>query len=114
MDIERYLILMHACMQAQSLQSCLILCDPMDCSPQASLSTGLSRREYWSRLPFPIPGDLLNPWVKPRSPTVPALAGGFFTTEPPGKPHSLFTPIKIYESFPTSMLTLNIFNLLNS
>ena len=39
---------------------------------------GFSRQEYWSGLPFPIPGNLPNPGVKPKSP---ALAGGFFTTE---------------------------------
>ena len=41
------------------------------------------RQEYWSGLPFPPPGDLPNPGIEPRSPV---LAGGFFTTEPPGKP----------------------------
>ena len=44
---------------------------------------GFSRQEYWSGLPFPPPGDLPNPGIKPVSP---ALAGRFFTTEPPGKP----------------------------
>ena len=50
---------------------------------QASLSVGLPRQEYWSGLPFPSPGDLPRPGIKPASP---ALAGRFFTTEPPGKP----------------------------
>ena len=48
-----------------------------------------SRQEYWSRLPFSIPGDLTDPGIERTSPaelTSPALAGGFFTTEPPGKP----------------------------
>ena len=35
----------------------------MDCSPQAPLSMGLPRQEYWSGLPFPSPGDLLDPGV---------------------------------------------------
>ena len=52
------------------------------------LSMGFSRHEYWSGLPFPSPGDLPNPGIEPMSP---ALAGGFFTTEPPGKPLSKFT-----------------------
>ena len=52
---------------------------------QAPLSMGFPRQEYWSRLPFPSPGDLSNPGIEPASP---ALAGGFFTTEPPGE---LFT-----------------------
>ena len=38
-----------------------------------------SRQEYWIGLPFPSPGDLPDPGIEPRSP---ALAGGFFTTEP--------------------------------
>jgi len=36
------------------------------------------RQEYWCGLPFPSPGDLLNPAVKPTSLASPALAGGFF------------------------------------
>ena len=49
---------------------------------QALLSMEFSRQEYWSRLPFPPPGDLPEPAIEPMSP---AFAGGFFTTEPPGK-----------------------------
>ena len=47
---------------------------------------GFLRQEYWSRLPFPTPRDLPDPGIKPASPETPALAGGFFTTELPGKP----------------------------
>ena len=43
---------------------------------------GFSRQEYWHGLPFPSPGDLPDPGIEPTSP---ALAGGFFITEPPGK-----------------------------
>ena len=43
---------------------------------------GFSRQEYYSRLPFPIAGDLPNPGIKPASF---ALANKFLTTEPPGK-----------------------------
>ena len=50
---------------------------------QAPLSMEFPRQEYWSRLPFPSPGDLPDPGIKSMSP---ALAGGFFTTEPLGKP----------------------------
>ena len=46
------------------------------------ISLGFSRQENWSGLPFPSPGDLPDPGIKPVSP---ALAGRFFTTEPPGK-----------------------------
>ena len=47
---------------------------------QASLSMGYPKQEYWSGLPFPPPGDLLNPGIEPTSLVSPALAGGFFTT----------------------------------
>ena len=66
-------------MRAKSLQSCLILCDPMDCS-QAPLSMGFSRQEYWSGLPFPPPGDLPNLGIEPASLMSPALVNRFFTT----------------------------------
>ena len=45
-----------------------------------------SRPKYWSGWPFPSPGDLPNPGIKPVSP---ALAGGFSTTAPSGKPEIL-------------------------
>ena len=50
---------------------------------QAPLSIEFSRQDYCSELPFSSLGDLPDPGIKPASP---ALAGGFFTTEPPGKP----------------------------
>ena len=50
---------------------------------QAPLSMGFSRQEYWNGLPFPSPGDLPDPRIKPMSP---ALEGGFLTAEPLGKP----------------------------
>ena len=50
---------------------------------QAPLSMGFPRQKYWSGLPFPFPGNLPDPGIEPTSP---ALAGRFFTTEPPGKP----------------------------
>ena len=50
---------------------------------QAPLFMWLPSQEYWSGLPFPFPGDLLDPGIECMSP---ALAGRFFTTEAPGKP----------------------------
>ena len=52
---------------------------------EALLSMEFSRQEYWSGLPFPTSGDLPDPGFKSLSPASPALAGRFFTTEPPGK-----------------------------
>ena len=49
---------------------------------QAPLSMEFSSQECWNELPFPSPGDLPIPGIEPMSP---ALAHGFFTTEPPGK-----------------------------
>ena len=65
-------------------QLCPAHCDPMDC--QAPLSMKFSRKEYWSGLPFPAPGNLYHPGVKPTFLVLPALTGEFFTTKPPGKP----------------------------
>ena len=65
---------------------CPTLCDPMDCSPPDFSVMEFSRQEYWSGLPFPIPGDLPCPGIKPVPPASPALASRFFTTEAPGKP----------------------------
>ena len=44
---------------------------------------GFPRQEYWSRLPFPSPGDLPEPGIEPRSP---ALQADSLLSEPPGKP----------------------------
>ena len=56
---------------------------------QAPLSMGFSRQEYWSGLPFPSPGDLPDPGIKPGSPVSPALQADSLPSEAPGK-HSGF------------------------
>ena len=66
----------HSCLFANPMDSC-----------QAPLSIEYSSREYWSRLPFPTPGDLSNPGIEPASLASPALAGGFFTTSAPWEAH---------------------------
>ena len=63
---------------------CESFASPWTIVHQDPLSVGFSSQEYWSRLPFPSPGDLPNPRIGPMSPP---LVGGFFTTELPGKPH---------------------------
>ena len=45
----------------------------MDYRPQAPLSMGFSRQEYWSGLPIPPPGDLPDPGIEPVSPVSPTL-----------------------------------------
>ena len=77
---------------------CVLSCVQLFVTPwivacQAPLATGFPKKEYWSGLPFPSPGDLLGPGIEPGSP---ALAGRLFTTEPPGK------PINAYEGSSTS------------
>ena len=69
---------------------CLTLCDPWTVAHQVPLSMGFSRQEYWIGLPFPSPGDLLDPGIKPMSLESPTLAGGFFTTVPLGKPLPIY------------------------
>ena len=54
---------------------------------QAPQSMEFSRQEYWSGLPFSSPGDPPDPRIEPLSP---ALAGGFFITEPQEKPHTWY------------------------
>ena len=63
-----------------------LLAVPVDCTSHAPLSMGLSCQEYRSGLPFPLPGDFPDLGIEHTSTMSPALAGGFFTTEPPGNP----------------------------
>ena len=62
---------------------------PWTAAYQAPLSMEYSRQEYWSVLPFPSPGDLPDPGVESRSPTLQADA---LLSEPPGKPLKLLEP----------------------
>ena len=56
---------------------------PWTIAYQASQSMEFSRQEYWSRLPFPSPGDLPDSGIEPESP---ALQSDILPSEPPGKP----------------------------
>ena len=59
-------------------QLCLTLHNPMGTAAhQAPLSMGFPRKEYWSGLTFPSPGDLPDPGIDPMPSASPALAGGF-------------------------------------
>ena len=69
---------MHACVQ-NCLSRVWLFVTLWTVTCQPLLSIGFSRQEYWSGLPCPPPGDLLDPGVEAASPVFPALAGGFFT-----------------------------------
>ena len=69
--------------KVKSLSRVQLFATPGTVAYQAPLSMGSSRREYWSGLPFPSPGDLLDPGIEPRSP---ALQADALPSEPPGKP----------------------------
>ena len=58
------------------------LCDLMGWSPPASSVLEISQQEYWSGLPFPSPGNLLDPGIEPRSS---ALQADFLPSESPRK-----------------------------
>ena len=60
--IYRYTVCSFSCVQ--------LFAAPWTIACQAPLSVGLSRQEYWSGLPFPPPGDLPDPGIKPASPTL--------------------------------------------
>ena len=64
--------------------SCLTLCDPMDCTLPSSSAVRFPGQEHWRGLPCPPPGDLPDPGIKSTS-APPGLAGRFFTSES-GKP----------------------------
>ena len=72
----------------QSLSHVRLFCNPMDCSPSHPTVHEIPRQEYWSGLPSPSPGALPDSGIEPASL---ALAGGFFTTELPGKPSVVIT-----------------------
>jgi len=65
--------------KVKSLSRVRLFATPWTIAYQASPSMGFSRQEYWSGLPFPSPGDLPDPGIKPRSP---ALEADALTSEP--------------------------------
>ena len=69
-------------MKVKLLSHVRLFATPWTVAYQVPPSMGFSRQEYWNGLSFPSPGDLSNSGIRTGSPT---LAGGFFTTEPPGK-----------------------------
>ena len=62
----------------------------MDCSPPGSSVHGSFQARILERVAISPPGDFPNQGIEAAAPVSPALAGGFFTTEPPAKPHDLY------------------------
>ena len=77
---------MEKCSCAHSVMSDSL--KAMDCSPGGFSAHEIFR--HCSGLPFPPSGDLLDPEIRPESPASPALVGGFFTIESPGKPKYIY------------------------
>ena len=79
--------------EVKSLSCVWLFATPLTVAYQAPPSMRFSREECWSGLPFPSPGDLPDPGIKPRSP---ALQADALPSEPPGKPwHSPRTQLKL-------------------
>ena len=71
------------CCFVQSFSYVRLFCEPMDCSPPGFSLHGISQARMLEWLPFPSPGES----SRPRNHTcMSCWGGGFFTTEPPGKP----------------------------
>ena len=78
MESSNYCLLLFSCSVMSGS-----FATPWTIASQAPLFMGFPRQEYWSGLPFPCLGDLLDPGTEPVSLE---LAGGFFINEPPGNP----------------------------
>ena len=90
---------MYVWVHAQSVHPIGLFATPWTVAHQVPLSLEFPRQEYWSKLPFPSPGDLPDPGIELMSP---ALADGFYNIEPPGKPMIIlvsFTKEGKYNSF---------------
>jgi len=79
------ILIVYVC--AKLIQSCSVVCKPIDCNLQALLSMGFSKQEYWSRLPYSSSRYLPNAWIEPTSLVSPALADRFFTTSTTWETH---------------------------
>ena len=82
--------------KVKSLSRVRLFATPWTVAYQSPLSMGFSRQEYWSGLPFPSPGDLPDPGVKPRSS---ALQADTLPSEPPGKPRAVLVSQKLIRKY---------------
>ena len=85
----------------KSLSHTRLFVTPWTVACQAPPSMGFSRQEYWNGLPFPSPGDLPDPGIKPESP---ALQADSLPSEPPEAPI-----LKVWFSFTTEFLLFLFF-----
>ena len=91
-NLLKMLMTIDSILRACVLNHIQLFVTPWSVADQVPLALGFSRQEHWSGLPFSPTGDLINPGIKAECAASPALADGFFTTEPPGKPIlTLFT-----------------------
>ena len=74
-------------MKVKLLSPVQLVATPWTAAYQAPLSMGIPKQGYWIGFTCPSPRELPDPGIDPVSP---ALAGIFFTTEPPGKPIVLY------------------------
>ena len=86
---------------ALSLSHVQLFATPWSVAHQAPLSMGFPRQEYWSRLPFPSPGNLPSTRIELRSP---ALQADSLLSEPPAKPSYIRAKVILFGSY-----TLNQF-----
>ena len=92
---------------AQSLSHVRLFVTLWTVACQAPLSMGFSRQEFWSGLPFSPPGDIPDSGIKPSYLKSSALAGRFFTTEPPGKPFKCQEDLYIENNWDTPRVYRN-------
>ena len=90
-------------MKVKSLSHVRLFATPWTVAYQAPPTMGFSRQEYWSGLPFPSPGDLPDPGIQPRSPTLEADA---LTSEPPV--YYIFFSVKVSTGYIIFLIDMGI------
>ena len=83
--------------KVKSLSHVRLFATPWTVAYQAPLYMGFSRQECWSGLPFPSPGDLPDPGIKPWSP---ALRADALPSEPQGSPNVSYTVAQMVKNLP--------------
>ena len=97
-----FVLTWRLCCCCSVIKLCPTLCNPWAVTHQAPLSMGISRQECWGGLSFPSPGDLPRSRDRTLVRASPALAGRFFSTEPPEKPGRESAVSFLFSSSPTA------------